>query len=74
LAQIAAALVQAGVQRLMLTGNATTEAVLTQLAVSRLTPDPAQPWWMAERAGPALMLALPAGQGGPNAILDAFEG
>ncbi len=74
LAQIAAALVQAGVRRLMLTGDATTEAVLTQLAVSRLTPNPAQPWWVAERSGPALMLALPAGQGGPNAILDAFEG
>ena len=74
LAQIASALVQAGVRRLMLTGDATTEAVLMQLAVSRLTPDPAQPWWVAERSGPALMLALPAGQGGPNAILDAFEG
>ena len=73
LAQIAAALVQAGVQRLMLTGDATTEAVLNQLGISQLIPDPAQPWWMAQRAGPGLMLALPAGQGGPNAMLDAFE-
>jgi len=63
-ADLAVALVQHGVRRLLVTGTATVPAVVAALGVTRLTPGPAGLWLHAERAGAPLLLALTDGDVG----------
>jgi uncharacterized protein YgbK (DUF1537 family) len=79
LSEIAAALVQAGVRRLVVAGGETSGAVVTRLGVQRLRIgaqiDPGVPWTYAEGSGPALLLALKSGNfGAPDFFLKAFAG
>jgi len=78
LAGIAAALVAAGVRRLVVAGGETSGAVVSRLGVHRLRIgaeiEPGVPWTLAEGAGPPLLLALKSGNfGGRDFFLQAFE-
>lgn len=71
-AELAVALVQHGVHRLLVTGMETVPAVVAALGVTRLTPGPDGLWLNAERAGAPLVLALTDGDaGGRDLFLQA---
>jgi uncharacterized protein YgbK (DUF1537 family) len=77
LADIAEAMVGAGVRRLVVAGGETAGAVVTRLGVRSLRIgaeiDPGVPWTFAEGAGPSLHLALKSGNfGAPDFFLKAF--
>jgi uncharacterized protein YgbK (DUF1537 family) len=77
LAEIAAALVAAGVRRLVVAGGETSGAVVRRLGVRRLRIgaeiDPGVPWTLAEGRGEALLLALKSGNfGAPDFFLKSF--
>jgi uncharacterized protein YgbK (DUF1537 family) len=77
LAEIAAALVAAGVRRLVVAGGETSGAVVKRLGVRRLRIgaeiDPGVPWTYAERDAGGLLLALKSGNfGAPDFFLKSF--
>jgi len=77
LAQIAAAIVDAGVRRLVVAGGETAGAVVQRLGVSSLRIgteiDPGVPWTYAEGSGAPMMLALKSGNfGAPDFFTKAF--
>jgi len=78
LADIAEALVAAGVRRLVVAGGETSGAVVTRLRVRRLRIgaeiDPGVPWTFAEGGGPPLLLALKSGNfGARDFFLKSFS-
>ena len=77
LAQIAAAIVDAGVRRLVVAGGETAGAVVQRLGVSSLRIgteiDPGVPWTYAEGSGAPMLLALKSGNfGAPDFFTKAF--
>jgi uncharacterized protein YgbK (DUF1537 family) len=77
LAEIAEALVERGVRRLIVAGGETAGAVVTRLGVRSLRIgaeiDPGVPWTYAEGAGPSLLMALKSGNfGAPDFFVKAF--
>jgi len=78
LAALAAGLVDAGVQRLVVAGGETSGAVVTALGIQGLrvgpTISPGVPWTQAQAQGRALWLALKSGNfGGPEFFSEALS-
>ena len=78
MAEIAVALVERGVRRMVVAGGETAGAAVARLGVRslRIGPeiDPGVPWTYAEGSGPPLRLALKSGNfGGTDFFLKAFQ-
>ena len=78
LAEIAEAMTEGGVRRLVVAGGETAGAVVTRLGVRSLRIgteiDPGVPWTFAEGSGPPMLLALKSGNfGAPDFFQKSFD-